>query len=99
MSGPGKAEGMGNKLDDDRTSRKQARIKAMLHLAAEDAKAAKLLAQDGNHYAAYHCQQAAAAGASPRASCELASAKITIGASRTMGRGAYLIEGKIRRRP
>ena len=49
---------MGSKVDDDRTSRKQARIKAMLHLAAEDAKAAKLLAQDGNHYAAYHCQQA-----------------------------------------
>jgi len=30
----------------------------MLHLAAEDAKAAKLLAQERNHYAAYHCQQA-----------------------------------------
>ncbi len=52
MSGPGR------KVPDDRTSRKHARIKAMLHLAAEDAKAAKLLAQNGNHYAAYHCQQA-----------------------------------------
>ena len=53
MSGPGKAEGMGNKVNDDRTRRKQARLTAMLRLAAEDAKAAKLLAQDGNHYAAY----------------------------------------------
>ena len=49
---------MSKHVRDDRMSRKQARIRAMLHLAAEDAKAAKLLAQDGNHYAAYHCQQA-----------------------------------------
>jgi hypothetical protein len=49
---------MGKNVRDDRTTRKQARMKAMLHLAAEDAKAAKLLAQGGNHYAAYHCQQA-----------------------------------------
>lgn len=35
-------------MRDDRVSRKKARIKAMLHLAAEDAKAAKLLAQAGS---------------------------------------------------
>ena len=57
MSGPGSGDGTA-KGPDDRASRKKARIKAMLHLAAEDAKAAKLLANDSNHYAAYHCQQA-----------------------------------------
>ena len=34
------------------------RITAILHLAEEDTKAAKLLAASQNHHAAYHCQQA-----------------------------------------
>lgn len=50
---------VGKAPDNDRLVRKRARIAAMLHLAAEDAKAAKLLAASSNHYAAYHCQQAA----------------------------------------
>jgi HEPN domain-containing protein len=39
--------------------RKKERLRALLHLAAQDTDAAKLLAEHGNHYAAYHCQQAA----------------------------------------
>jgi len=39
--------------------RKQDRLKALLHLAEQDTEAARLLATHGNHYAAYHCQQAA----------------------------------------
>jgi HEPN domain-containing protein len=39
--------------------KKKQRLGALLHLAKEDAQAAALLATHGNHYAAYHCQQAA----------------------------------------
>ena len=39
--------------------RKKERLKALLHLADQDTEAAKLLAAHDNHYAAYHCQQAA----------------------------------------
>jgi hypothetical protein len=39
--------------------RKKERLRALLRLAAQDTDAAKLLAEHGNHYAAYHCQQAA----------------------------------------
>jgi HEPN domain-containing protein len=39
--------------------RKKERLRALLHLAEQDTDAAKLLAAHGNHYAAYHCQQAA----------------------------------------
>jgi HEPN domain-containing protein len=39
--------------------RKKERLRALLHLAAQDTEAAKLLAAHDNHYAAYHCQQAA----------------------------------------
>lgn len=39
--------------------RKRERFKALLHLAEQDTEAAKLLAAHDNHYAAYHCQQAA----------------------------------------
>jgi len=39
--------------------RKKVRLKALLHLAEQDTEAAKLLAAHDNHYAAYHCQQAA----------------------------------------
>src|SRR5262245_9340530 len=35
------------------------RIEALLHLADQDIEAAELLAAKGNHYAGYHCQQAA----------------------------------------
>lgn len=35
------------------------RLKALLYLAEQDTEAAKLLAAHDNHYAAYHCQQAA----------------------------------------
>jgi len=60
MSGPErKRPEAGKGQENDRAARKRARIAAMLHLAAEDAKAAKLLAASGNHFAAYHCQQAA----------------------------------------
>lgn len=40
-------------------SSKRARLRALLHLAEQDTEAARLLAASGNHYAAYHCQQAA----------------------------------------
>ena len=49
-------------MSGDRRSaveRKQERQKALLLLAAQDTDAAKLLAANSNHYAAYHCQQAA----------------------------------------
>jgi HEPN domain-containing protein len=39
--------------------RKKERLRALLHLAEQDTEAAKLLAAHNNHYAAYHCQQAA----------------------------------------
>ena len=39
--------------------KKRERLRALLHLAAEDTRAAALLAAHDNHYAAYHCQQAA----------------------------------------
>jgi HEPN domain-containing protein len=39
--------------------RKKERLSALLHLAAQDTEAAMLLAAHNNHYAAYHCQQAA----------------------------------------
>ena len=39
--------------------RKKERLRALLYLAEQDTDAAKLLAAHGNHYAAYHCQQAA----------------------------------------
>lgn len=39
--------------------RKRERLKALLYLAEQDTEAAKLLAAHDNHYAAYHCQQAA----------------------------------------
>ncbi len=39
--------------------RKKARLRALLYLADHDSDAATLLAAHGNHYAAYHCQQAA----------------------------------------
>lgn len=39
--------------------RKKERLKALLHLAEQDKGAARLLAAHDNHYAAYHCQQAA----------------------------------------
>jgi HEPN domain-containing protein len=39
--------------------RKKRRLQALLYLAGQDTDAAKLLASQGNHYAAYHCQQAA----------------------------------------
>lgn len=39
--------------------RKKDRLKALLYLAEQDTEAAKLLAASNNHYAAYHCQQAA----------------------------------------
>ena len=39
--------------------RKKDRLKALLHLAEQDTAAARLLAAQDNHYAAYHCQQAA----------------------------------------
>jgi HEPN domain-containing protein len=39
--------------------RKRERLGALLYLAAQDTEAAKLLAAHDNHYAAYHCQQAA----------------------------------------
>ena len=39
--------------------RKRQRLSALLHLAEQDTDAAQLLAAHGNHYAAYHCQQAA----------------------------------------
>ena len=39
--------------------RKKERLRALLYLAEQDTSAAKLLAARGNHYAAYHCQQAA----------------------------------------
>jgi HEPN domain-containing protein len=39
--------------------RKKARLDALLYLAEQDTEAAKLLAEHDNHYAAYHCQQAA----------------------------------------
>lgn len=39
--------------------RKKERLKALLYLAEQDTDAASLLAENGNHYAAYHCQQAA----------------------------------------
>ncbi len=39
--------------------RKRERLSALLYLAAQDTEAAKLLAAHDNHYAAYHCQQAA----------------------------------------
>lgn len=45
----------GSAMADNRKKR----IAAILHLAEEDTKAAKLLAASQNHYAAYHCQQAA----------------------------------------
>jgi len=38
---------------------KKARLRALLHLAEQDVKAVMILAKDGNHYAAFHCQQAA----------------------------------------
>jgi HEPN domain-containing protein len=41
------------------TDRKKERLKALLYLAEQDTEAAKLLAAHDNHYAAYHCQQAA----------------------------------------
>jgi HEPN domain-containing protein len=41
------------------TERKRERLSALLYLAAQDTEAAKLLATHDNHYAAYHCQQAA----------------------------------------
>ena len=37
----------------------QRRIAAFLHLAEQDVEAAETLAPKGNHYADYHCQQAA----------------------------------------
>jgi HEPN domain-containing protein len=39
--------------------RKKERLSALLYLATQDTEAAKLLAAHDNHYAAYHCQQAA----------------------------------------
>jgi HEPN domain-containing protein len=39
--------------------RKKERLRALLYLAEQDTEAAKLLAAHNNHYAAYHCQQAA----------------------------------------
>jgi HEPN domain-containing protein len=39
--------------------RKKDRLRALLYLAEQDTDAAKLLAAHSNHYAAYHCQQAA----------------------------------------
>ena len=39
--------------------RKKERLRALLYLAEQDTDAAKLLSSRGNHYAAYHCQQAA----------------------------------------
>jgi HEPN domain-containing protein len=39
--------------------RKKERLKALLHLAEQDTEAVKLLAAHDNHYARYHCQQAA----------------------------------------
>jgi HEPN domain-containing protein len=39
--------------------RKKDRLRALLHLAEQDTEAARVLAAHGNHYAAYHCQQAA----------------------------------------
>ena len=39
--------------------RKEERLRALLYLAEQDTEAAKLLAARDNHYAAYHCQQAA----------------------------------------
>ena len=49
-------------MSDDRRkgadSRKKQRLRALLYLAEQDAEAAKLLASQSNHYAAYHCQQA-----------------------------------------
>jgi HEPN domain-containing protein len=39
--------------------RKKERLKALLYLAQQDTDAARLLAAHDNHYAAYHCQQAA----------------------------------------
>ena len=39
--------------------RKKERLRALLYLAEQDTDAARLLAAHGNHYAAYHCQQAA----------------------------------------
>jgi HEPN domain-containing protein len=39
--------------------RKKERLRALLYLAEQDTEAAKLLAAHDNHYAAYHCQQAA----------------------------------------
>jgi HEPN domain-containing protein len=39
--------------------RKKERLRALLYLAEQDTDAAKLLAAHDNHYAAYHCQQAA----------------------------------------
>ncbi len=38
---------------------KNKRLAALLHLADQDVKAVHLLAREDNHYAAYHCQQAA----------------------------------------
>ena len=39
--------------------KKRERLNALLYLAEQDMEAAKLLAAHDNHYAAYHCQQAA----------------------------------------
>jgi HEPN domain-containing protein len=39
--------------------RKKDRLRALLYLAEHDTDAARVLAAHGNHYAAYHCQQAA----------------------------------------
>jgi HEPN domain-containing protein len=39
--------------------KKKERLRALLYLAEQDTEAAKLLAEHNNHYAAYHCQQAA----------------------------------------
>jgi len=39
--------------------RKRERLRSLLYLAAQDVDAVKLLASHNNHYAAYHCQQAA----------------------------------------
>lgn len=41
------------------TDRKKERLRALLYLAEQDTEAARLLAAHDNHYAAYHCQQAA----------------------------------------
>ncbi|MEW6366895.1 MAG: HEPN domain-containing protein [Acidobacteriota bacterium] len=41
------------------SERKKERLRALLYLADQDTEAAELLAAHDNHYAAYHCQQAA----------------------------------------